>query len=97
MRIRYGLLILSITMISVLQGCYWVIPGSIKRQTNLVNLDVKTCLKEIKAIDDDPNKSEQEKLVESKKKAMRTLNRLKDQVENIDNYTHGRPASPIQE
>lgn len=77
-------------------GCHWFVPGAIKRQTNLVNLDVKTSLKEIKEIEQDSNKTEEEKLQESKKKAMTTLKRLKPQVQNIDDYTHGRSASSVE-
>jgi hypothetical protein len=87
--------ILSIVLLS--SGCHYFVPGAIKRQTSLINLDVSTCLKEIEQIQSDPEKTEREKLEEVNKKALRTLKRLKPQVENVDNYTHGRPASSIEE
>ena len=87
-------LIVVILLISpCLSGCYWFVPGAVKRQSNLVNLDVKTCLKEIDEINKDPNKTKTNKLKESHEKAMRTLNRLKPQVQNLDDYTHGRQAT----
>jgi hypothetical protein len=88
--------LLTLAMVSV-SGCHWFVPGSIKRQTNLVNLDVKTALKEIQKIEKDESKTEQQRLTEIKEKSLIVLKRLKPQVQNIDDYTHGRPASPIEE
>jgi len=96
MRRSIQVLLLIMVMTST-SGCYWLVPGPIKRQTNLVNLDVKTALKEIDKIEKDESKTEQEKLAAIKKKSLIVLNRLKPQVQNIDDYTHGRPASPIEE
>ena len=87
------LIIAVLAVLPCLSGCHWFVPGPVKRQASLVNLDVKTCLKEIDAINNDPEKSKTKKLKESHEKAMRTLKRLKPQVQNLDDYTHGRQAN----
>jgi hypothetical protein len=86
--------VLLILFLCCSAGCNWFIPGAIKRQTSLINIDVKTCLKEIKNIKANQSLNDDEKDDKIKNKALRTLIRIKPQVENIDNYTHGRPASP---
>jgi len=79
--------------VGISSGCHWFVPGAIKRETSLMNVDVNTCLEEISNIENDQTKPEIERLKAVNEKAKRTLNRLKPHVENLDNYTHGRPAS----
>jgi len=97
MKTKHVLLVIVLSVITCLTGCYWLVPGSIKRQTNLVNLDVKTARKEIADIEKNQTMTEEQKLQAIKEKAIIVLDRLKPQVQNVDDYTHGRPASPIEE
>jgi len=73
-------------------GCHWFISGQIKRETSLMNLNIKTALKEIDMIEKS-DKPEAQKTKEIKEKAMRTLRRAAPHTENIYNYTHGRPST----
>jgi hypothetical protein len=86
-------IILLLILVLCFSGCYWFVPGPIKRETNIMNLDIKTVLKEIEIIENDNTKTENEKIVEIKEKSLIVLKRLKPHIQNIDDYTHGRPSS----
>jgi len=73
-------------------GCNYLIPGQIKREASLMNLNIKTALKEIEEIDKS-DKSEDQKLKERSEKAVRALKRAGPHTENINNYVNGRPAT----
>ena len=88
--LMYLVLILSVTISG---GCHYLVPNPIKRETSLVKTDVTVCLMEINNIEKDEAKSEVERLKAANEKAKRTLRRLKPHLENLDNYTHGRPAT----
>jgi len=75
-----------------MSGCYWFIPGQIKREASLMNLNVKTAVKEIEAIKNS-DKTEEEKLKDINEKAIRALNRVKPHVENWNNYVYGNPST----
>ena len=92
MKSRIVIITVLILSVVVFGGCHWLVPAPIKRETSLANVDVKTCLDEINNIEKDETKTEMEKLKAANEKAKRTLHRLKPHLENLDNYTHGRPA-----
>jgi len=69
------------------------IPNSIKRESSLVKLDVNTCIKEVKAIQENSSIDEIKKLKDSNYKMTKTLKRLQPHVENLDNYIHGRKST----
>jgi len=73
-------------------GCYWFVPGQIKREVSLMNLNIKTAVKEIDEIKKS-DKSEEQKLKEINEKAMRTLNRAAPHTQNVYNYVTGRPST----
>jgi len=73
-------------------GCNYLIPGQIKREASLMNLNIKTALKEIDEIDKS-DKSEDQKLKERAEKAVRALKRASPHTENINNYVNGRSAT----
>jgi len=73
-------------------GCNYLIPGQIKREASMMNLNIKTALKEIEEIDKS-DKPEDQKLKERAEKAVRALKRAGPHTENINNYVNGRPAT----
>lgn len=89
---RIYLLVLVLTTLFLSSGCNWLVPNAIKRETSLMKVDVNTCLKEIKEIEEDKNKTETEKLKESNYKMKKTLSRIKPHIENFNNYVHGNQS-----
>ena len=73
-------------------GCHYLVPSQIKREASLMNLNIKTALKEIDEIDKS-EKSENQKLKERSEKAIRALKRAAPHTENIYNYVSGHPAT----
>ena len=84
--------VLMVFCILCSSGCNYLIPGQIKRETSLMNLNIKTALKEIEEIDKS-DKPEDQKLRERSEKAVRALKRAGPHTENLNNYVHGRPAT----
>jgi hypothetical protein len=72
-------------------GCSYFVPGAIKRETSLMNLNIKTALKEIEAIENS-EKPEAQKDKEVKEKAVRALKRAAPHTDNLYKYTHGLPS-----
>ena len=85
-------MVLMLFCIYFSSGCNYLIPGQIKREASLMNLNIKTALKEIEEIDKS-DKSEDQKLKEKEEKAIRALKRAGPHAENFNNYVNGRPAT----
>lgn len=79
---KRSLLLVLVCLLIMSAGCSWFVPGAIKREVSLVEVDLKVAVDEVEKLEGD----------EAKQKAMRTFKRVIPHVENVNRYIQGKKA-----